>query len=55
VVAGLDAATIGHVFAAYEEVKRERGRFDMEDLLLAAVALLDDDERVAAHVLRQDR
>ena len=55
VVAGLDAATVGHVFAAYEEVKRERGRFDMEDLLLAAVALLDDDERVAAQVRRQYR
>ena len=55
VVAGLDAATVGHVFAAYEEVKRERARFDMEDLLLAAVALLDDDERVAAQVRRQYR
>ncbi len=55
VVAGLDATTVGHVFAAYEEVKRERGRFDMEDLLLAAVALLDEDERVAAQVRRQYR
>jgi DNA helicase-2/ATP-dependent DNA helicase PcrA len=55
VVAGLDAVTVAHVFAAYEEVKRERGRFDMEDLLLAAVALLDDDDRVAAQVRRQYR
>ncbi len=55
VVAGLDATTVGHVFAAYEEVKRERVRFDMEDLLLAAVALLDEDERVAAQVRRQYR
>lgn len=55
VVSGLDPATVGQVFAAYEEVKRERGRFDMEDLLLAAVALLDDDDRVAAQVRRQYR
>jgi len=55
VVAGLDAVTVARVFATYEEVKRERGRFDMEDLLLAAVALLDDDDRVAAQVRRQYR
>ncbi|MBA2739427.1 MAG: ATP-dependent helicase, partial [Nocardioidaceae bacterium] len=55
VVAGTDAATLAQVFAAYEEVKRERGRLDMEDLLLVAVALLDEDERVAAQVRRQYR
>ncbi|MBA2640115.1 MAG: ATP-dependent DNA helicase UvrD2 [Nocardioidaceae bacterium] len=55
VVAGLDAASVGLVFAAYEEVKRERVRIDMEDLLLVALALLDDDDRVAAQVRRQYR
>ncbi len=55
VVAGTDAATLAQVFAAYEEVKRVRGRLDMEDLLLVAVALLDEDERVAALVRKQYR
>ncbi len=53
--AGLDHATIGRVFAAYEAVKRDRDRIDMEDVLLCAAALLTDDERVAATVRRQYR
>ena len=54
-LANVDPASMARVFAAYEEVKRERGRMDMEDLLLIAVALLDEDERVAAQVRRQYR
>jgi len=53
--AGLDAATVARVFAAYEEVKRDRGRIDMEDVLLCAAALLEADEAVAAQVRRQYR
>jgi DNA helicase-2/ATP-dependent DNA helicase PcrA len=53
--AGLDPATTAHVFAAYEEVKRDRQRIDMEDVLLCAAALLAEDERVAAQVRRQYR
>ncbi|MDO9381034.1 MAG: ATP-dependent DNA helicase UvrD2 [Nocardioidaceae bacterium] len=49
----VDAATIAHVFASYEEVKRERGRMDMEDVLLCCAAILEQDERVAATVRRQ--
>lgn len=45
--------TIGRVFAAYEEVKRDQGRMDMEDVLLLAAGLLASDERVAAQVRRQ--
>ena len=51
----IDRATTAHVFAAYEEVKRERGRIDMEDILLCTAALLSEDERVAAQVRRQYR
>jgi len=52
-VAGQDAATVSRVFAAYEEVKRDQRRMDMEDVLLCAAALLSEDERVAAEVRRQ--
>ncbi len=53
--AGLDHATVGRMFGAYEEVKRERDRLDMEDILLCAAAVLTDDEGVAATVRRQYR
>jgi len=53
--AGLDPAAAARVFAAYEQVKRERQRIDMEDVLLCAAALLEDDDRVAAQVRRQYR
>ncbi len=52
-VSGVDPAVVGHVFAGYEEVKREQGRMDMEDVLLLAAALLTEDERVAAQVRQQ--
>jgi DNA helicase II / ATP-dependent DNA helicase PcrA len=54
-VTGLDPATVARVFATYEEVKRDQGRMDMEDVLLCAAALLAEDERVAAEVRRQYR
>lgn len=52
-VAGLDGATVAHLFGGYEELKREQGRMDMEDVLLIGCALLAEDERVAAEVRRQ--
>lgn len=52
---GFDPATVARVFAAYEDVKTERGRIDLEDVLLCAVALLAEDDRVAAEVRRQYR
>jgi len=52
-VSGLDAATVARVFASYEELKRDQGRMDMEDVLLIGAALLSEDERVAAEVRRQ--
>ncbi|MGI9084796.1 MAG: ATP-dependent DNA helicase UvrD2 [Aeromicrobium sp.] len=54
-VAELDAATVGSLMTAYEDVKRERGRIDMEDILLVTAAILADDEQVAARVRRQYR
>jgi DNA helicase-2/ATP-dependent DNA helicase PcrA len=54
-LAAFDPATITRVFAAYEDVKLERGRIDLEDVLLCAVALLAEDERVAAEIRRQYR
>ena len=52
-VTGQDPATVARVFATYEEVKRDQGRMDMEDVLLCAAALLTEDDRVAAEVRRQ--
>ena len=54
-VSGLDTRTVSAVFAAYEEVKRERGRIDMEDVLLCTAALLTEDPSVAAQVRSQYR
>jgi DNA helicase-2/ATP-dependent DNA helicase PcrA len=54
-VTGHDPASVARVFATYEEVKRDQGRMDMEDVLLCAAALLVEDERVAAEVRRQYR
>ncbi len=52
-LASYDAAMIGKVFASYEDVRRDRNRIDMEDVLLCAAALIDEDERVATAVRRQ--
>ncbi|WP_139978250.1 ATP-dependent DNA helicase UvrD2 [Nocardioides litoris] len=52
-VASLDGELVGRLIAAYEDVKREQGRMDMEDVLLLTAGLLADDERVAAQVRRQ--
>ena len=52
-VSGVDAGTVAHVFGSYEELKRDQGRMDMEDVLLCAAALLSEDDRVAAEVRRQ--
>ena len=54
-VGDLDGGTVGSLLSAYEEVKRERGRIDMEDILLITAAILADDERAAAQVRRQYR
>ncbi|RNL61375.1 ATP-dependent DNA helicase UvrD2 [Nocardioides marmoriginsengisoli] len=52
-VSGLTAGEVAHVFSTYEELKREQGRMDMEDVLLIAAALLAEDDRVSAQVRSQ--
>ncbi|MDX6373842.1 MAG: ATP-dependent helicase UvrD/PcrA [Nocardioidaceae bacterium] len=52
-VAGQTLEVVAHVFDAYEEVKRDQGRMDMEDVLLLTAGMLAEDERVAAQVRRQ--
>jgi len=54
-VADLDSGAVGGLMVAYEDVKRERGRIDMEDILLITAAILADDERAAAQVRQQYR
>ncbi len=54
-VAGLDPAMIARVYAAYEEVKTDRGRIDLEDVLLCAVGVLDSHPGVAEQVRAQYR
>jgi len=52
-VAGQTPEVVARVFDAYEEVKRDQGRMDMEDVLLLTAGMLAEDERVAAQVRRQ--
>lgn len=52
-VTNLAHSEVAHVFSTYEELKREQGRMDMEDVLLIAAALLAEDDRVAASVRQQ--
>lgn len=54
-VEGVDPETVGQVYAAYEEIKTERSVMDMEDILLAAVGLLDANPGVAEAVRTQYR
>jgi DNA helicase II / ATP-dependent DNA helicase PcrA len=52
-VAGVDPETLGRVYAAYEDVKTDRGLFDLEDILLAAVGLLAGRPGVAEAIRAQ--
>jgi len=54
-VAGLDPSVVARVFAGYEELRRDRDRIDLEDVLLCAAGLIAGDERVAATVRGQYR
>ena len=54
-VGDLDLSTVSAVMRSYEDIKRERGRIDMEDILLVTAAILADDERIAAQVRQQYR
>ena len=54
-VAGADPEAVARVYAAYEEVKRDRHLIDLEDVLLAAVGLLSAHPGVADAVRGQYR
>lgn len=54
-VAELDPATTATVMLAYEDIKRERGFIDMEDILLLNAAILADEPRAAAEVRQNYR
>jgi DNA helicase-2/ATP-dependent DNA helicase PcrA len=54
-VAGVDADTVARVYAAYDDVKTDRGVLDLEDILLAAVGLLAGRPGVAEAVRAQYR
>ncbi len=52
-VAGLELEQVARVLEAYELVKSEQGRMDMEDALLLTAGMLAEEEAVAAQVRRQ--
>lgn len=55
VVAGVSAATVGRVLAAYEAVKQEACVIDLDDILLCTVGLLSEHPDIAAQVHDQYR
>lgn len=54
-VAAVDPATVARVFAGYEDIKRERGVIDFDDILLCDAALLSEHPQIAAEVRGQYR
>ncbi len=53
--AGMDLITVSRIFSAYEDLKIDRNLIDFEDVLLTTVAILEEDEKVAATVRAQYR
>ncbi len=54
-VGDLNPADVGVVLRVYEQIKRDRGQIDMEDILLVTAAILADEDAIAAEVRRQYR
>ncbi|MBI4899447.1 MAG: ATP-dependent DNA helicase UvrD2 [Actinobacteria bacterium] len=54
-VAGLEPETVARLLVTYDNLNRDRGRIDFDDILLCTVALLTDHEDVAAQVRRTYR
>ncbi|GAA3545197.1 DNA helicase [Aeromicrobium flavum] len=52
-VGDIDPGEVGAILRSYEQVKRDRGRIDMEDILLITAAILADEPAIAAEVRRQ--
>ena len=53
--AGFTPQSLARVMRGYEDLKTERNAIDFEDVLLATVAILEEDEAVAAAVPQQYR
>ncbi|MHA7209447.1 ATP-dependent DNA helicase UvrD2 [Arthrobacter sp. MDT1-65] len=53
--AGMDLISVSRIFSAYEDLKIDRNLIDFEDVLLTTVAILEEDEKVAATVRAQYR
>lgn len=53
--AGADHLTFTKLYQAYEDLKQDRHMMDFEDVLLFTVAMLRNEERVAAQVRQQYR
>ena len=51
-VAGIEPDAVGRLLVTYDNLNRDRGRIDFDDILLCTVALLSDHEDVAAQVRR---
>jgi DNA helicase II / ATP-dependent DNA helicase PcrA len=54
-LASYDPDTIARVFAAYEQVKRDRARIDFDDILLCTAAMIAEHPQVAAEIRRTYR
>ncbi|MGX5358725.1 ATP-dependent helicase [Kocuria sp. KH4] len=52
---GYEVRTVQRLYQSYEELKTDRHLIDFEDVLLLTVAVLEEDERVAATVREQYR
>ena len=52
---GLEAVSMARIFQTYEELKDDRSVIDFEDVLLLTIAILEDNEKVAANVRQQYR
>jgi DNA helicase-2/ATP-dependent DNA helicase PcrA len=54
-VSGTDPETVARIFTGYEELKRQRGRIDFEDILLCTAALLAEHDAIRDQVQRTYR
>ncbi|MFG3494980.1 ATP-dependent DNA helicase UvrD2 [Streptomyces sp. NPDC047928] len=48
-----DPAEIGQIYSMYEQLKRDRGHIDFEDVLLLTVGILQDRHDIAEQIRRQ--
>jgi DNA helicase-2/ATP-dependent DNA helicase PcrA len=54
-VSSIDPETVARIFTGYEELKRQRGRIDFEDILLCTAALLAEHDEIRNEVQRTYR